>query len=193
MEKKRSIWIFTGFLSTSTALFLLFVPEIMNGFETLKLYVNSWEFSGFLFRSLRTMSIHQTFIRIFLGSVFFFFLLFLTLKTDGDKKDESARLQQHLQIFHSISMAYLLLTPTFHPWYALYLAAFLPFVPDAASICLSWSVFISYYILIVFKETGLWQEGDLMALLVFSAPVSAFFCQFLTKRFFQNRQVTAAE
>ena len=71
-------------------------------------------------------------------------------------------------------MAYLLLTPTLHPWYALYLVCFLPFAPGAAGLALTWAVFLSYRVLAFKAFSGQWVENDWIPLLIWVAPVLAF-------------------
>jgi hypothetical protein len=66
------------------------------------------------------------------------------------------------------------LTPTLHPWYALYLAALLPFAGGTAGLVLSWSVLLSYRVLILYAVTGKWMESDGIPLLVMAGPAAAW-------------------
>jgi hypothetical protein len=66
-----------------------------------------------------------------------------------------------------------MLTPTLHPWYGLYLVAFLPFAPGAAGIVLSWSVILGYRVLMDYRLSGLWLEDSLTSFLIISAPLLA--------------------
>ncbi len=70
-------------------------------------------------------------------------------------------------------MAFLFFTPTLHPWYGLYLVAFLPFAAGPAGFVLSWSILLSYRVLILYGLTGDWVENDWVAFLILCAPVSA--------------------
>lgn len=174
---------------TLSFLCIVFLPDIMNGFSTLRLYMTDWEFSGFLYRSFRSVGMPSLVIRGLLGVVFLSIVIFHTLKSVNDKPIHGL-----IRQFHAVSFAYLMLTPTLHPWYAIYLVAFLPFLPGVSGICLSWSVFLSYYVLIAYKSVGLWQESDVMAIFVFSAPVLAWACKAtMNKLTFQYTQVNAAE
>jgi len=174
---------------TLFVLCLVFLPDIMNGFSTLRLYMTDWEFSGFLYRSFRSAGMPSLVIRGLLAVVFLSIVIFHTLKSVNDQTIHGLICQ-----FHAFSFAYLMLTPTLHPWYAIYLVAFLPFLPGVSGICLSWSVFLSYYVLIAYKSVGLWQESDVMAILVFSAPVLAWaFKATMNKLTSQYKQVNAAE
>ena len=65
-------------------------------------------------------------------------------------------------------LAYLLLTPVLHPWYALYLVCLLLFVPGPAGLTLSWSVFLSYQVLIPYNILGEWVENDVTSISPFT-------------------------
>jgi hypothetical protein len=54
--------------------------------------------------------------------------------------------------------AYILLSPTVHPWYMLWILPFMPFFPSAAWIALSSLVFLAYEILIDYSLGGAWIE-----------------------------------
>ena len=79
-------------------------------------------------------------------------------------------------------MAFLLLTPTLHPWYAIYLTAFLPFAAGSAGLTLSWSVFLAYRVLILYGTTGQWVENDVVPILIISAPAGAALIGQIMKR-----------
>jgi len=87
-----------------------------------------------------------------------------------------------LQAFSRVTVVFLFLTPTFHPWYALYLVCFLPFTLGTARLVLSWGVFLSYYVLILYKPHGLWLENDRVPLWIWLAPACAFVLAALFKR-----------
>jgi hypothetical protein len=76
--------------------------------------------------------------------------------------------------FYATAMSFLFLTPTLHPWYALYLASFLPFATGPAGIAFSWSVFLAYRVVILYGLTGQWVENDFIPFLIVSAPAAAF-------------------
>lgn len=72
----------------------------------------------------------------------------------------------------------LLLAPTVHPWYALWLVPGLALSFEAPWVALSWLVFLAYEVLAGYRATGLWEEaawvrwaeyGPVYALLAWSA------------------------
>ncbi len=83
--------------------------------------------------------------------------------------------------FYAIAMAFLLLTPTLHPWYGLILAAFLPFAAGPAGLVLSWSVFLAYRVLILYGLTGEWIESDKIPFLIAIAPAAALAATIINK------------
>ena len=54
--------------------------------------------------------------------------------------------------------AYVLLSPTLHPWYMLWIMPFMPFFPSAAWLTLSVLVFLAYEVLIDYSLSGVWVE-----------------------------------
>jgi hypothetical protein len=83
---------------------------------------------------------------------------------------------------YGIAMAMLLLTPTLQPWYALSLAAFLPFCAGPAGIVLCWAVFLTYLVQIPYFILGTWIEDPCITAAVFLAPVVAWLTTRLTQR-----------
>jgi len=55
--------------------------------------------------------------------------------------------------------AYLLLTPTLHPWYVLWVVAFLPLFPSPSWLSFSGLVFLAYWVLDGYRSAGVWQES----------------------------------
>jgi len=55
--------------------------------------------------------------------------------------------------------AYILLSPTMHPWYLLWILPFLPFFPSPAWMLFSGLVFLAYEVLIGYSSTGIWHEN----------------------------------
>lgn len=180
LVKKRMRLIFAfGFIFGSAVLIFPFLPELTNLFGTLNLYVQNWEFSGFLFRLLRNLTSSGSLTRV---TLFFFFLsgtLFLYLNLWNKRfrvhSDQNADdFMYSVKTFYLTTMTFLLLTTTLYPWYVLTLVALFPFTAGAAGIVLSWTVFLSYRVLIAYTYSGHWIEDDITPALIFLAPVVAF-------------------
>ena len=54
--------------------------------------------------------------------------------------------------------AYVLLSPTMHPWYLLWVLPFLPFFPHPAWLLFSGLIVLAYEVLMDYVHTGVWQE-----------------------------------
>ncbi len=163
-----------GFLISSTAMFVLFWPEVRTSFHTLFIYAANWEFSGFLFRWLRVATGSGVAARLVIVVVFVTALVIIYVRhCKTDHSSSLFRMQEISKCFYLSAMAFLFLTPTLHPWYVLYMVAFLPFAAGPAGIVFSWSIFLAYRVVILYGLTGQWMEDDLVPLLVVIAPASA--------------------
>jgi hypothetical protein len=94
-----------------------------------------------------------------------------------------------MKTLYGITFSFLLLTPTLHPWYALYLAGLFPFTAGVAGLVLTWTVFLSYHVQIRYLLLGQWIENDLIAAAIWIAPVLAFVICKVIKRLVR-RQAT---
>lgn len=189
-QLKRVGW---GFFISTLVMTGLFWPGIQNGFHTLFLYAANWEFAAFAFRMLRHILDSGTSSRLILAAAFSMItgVIYFRCFRAGNKKLKQNSAHNALlvfQAFYALSMAFLLLTPTLHPWYALYLAAFLPFAAGPAGIILSWSVFLGYRVVIGYAVTGQWLESDLMPVLIVAGPAVAFIASAVLKKsaFYKN-------
>ena len=54
---------------------------------------------------------------------------------------------------------HLVLAPTLHPWYVLWVVPFLPLFPNPAWVSLSGLVFLAYWVLDGYRSTGVWWES----------------------------------
>ncbi|MFA6687175.1 MAG: glycosyltransferase 87 family protein [Desulfuromonas sp.] len=164
-----------------------FWPELRNGIHTLHLYAQHWEFSGFAFRILRHWTESGQNARILLGGSFCLIFGWQWLRLYAFHAHTNNRCAPpFVGACMYITLAFLLLTPTLHPWYALYLLAFIPLAPSLASfsagITLSWAVLLSYQVAATRVMSGIWQESTLLSFYVFAAPVSALCITLLLAR-----------
>ncbi|MEI8356417.1 MAG: hypothetical protein WCG31_10070 [Deltaproteobacteria bacterium] len=75
---------------------------------------------------------------------------------------------------YTITLAFLLSTPTLQPWYALNLAVFLPFCAGPAGLIICWVVFLTYQVQIHYFIMGKWVENQYVSAALFLAPVTAW-------------------
>jgi len=175
-----------GFLVTLAALILPFLPQLTNALSSLNAYARNWEFAGFAFNTLRALTGSGAIARLLLSCGFLLTVAAITLRLaarlkHGASPAEGGRLA--VEACYAIALALLLLTPTLQPWYALCLAAFLPFCAGPAGLVLCWSVFLTYQVQIPYFILGEWIENPLVTAAVFLAPVAAY----LGSRCFRGR------
>jgi hypothetical protein len=202
-KRRRAVFV-AGFVLGAAGLTLPFVPGIRGMFTVLSTYVQNWEFSGFAFRALRGMTSSGDSARLVLGFVFLFTAAVLygrlllgnqssieqgtrgrsydTHPNDWPGPPDKDGFLKVIKVFYALTMAFLFLTPTFHPWYALYLACLLPFTGGAAGLVLSWSVFFSYRVLIPYEILGRWIEDDYTSALIWFAPACAYLLVLVARR-----------
>lgn len=176
-ERRR----FLGIVLLSLFFFsLLFWPQLTNGLDTLGLYARHWEFSGLLFRWFRGLLNDGDTARLLLGGLLLIGLLWLSYVLKRTPSWSNL-----IRAVAAMLLLFLLLTPTLHPWYGLYLCALLPLLDGAlaaAGTALCWSVLLSYQVIAVHAVSGQWLESNLLAGYVFSAPVSVLILRFILRQ-----------
>jgi hypothetical protein len=175
---RSSLFFCTGLAAGTGLLTLPFIPEVAKGLTTFSTYLRHWEFSGFAFRTLRRITSSGDFARLLLALGFFTFLgvemtRFGLKRSTLSTVPESA-MNPTLESFYRIAICFLLLTPTLYPWYTLHLIWLFPFILGPAGLTLSWSVFLSYYVVMIQAISGQWMENDRIPFLIVAAPFSAF-------------------
>jgi len=163
-----------AFLLSLLALTLPFCPELRNGLQTLHTYAANWEFGSFSFRSLCFLTGSPKVARMIIGGCFFLAATWRYLHFHRSVQTSPGhRPLAMVETFYALSLLYLLLTPTLHPWYGLYMVLFLPFAAGPCGLILSWSLLLGYQVLIFYTLLGQWRENDLIAFLTWIGPVTA--------------------
>lgn len=260
LPRGRKATFCAGFLAGGIILSAPFLPDLFKELDTLAIFAGRWEFSGFIYRSLKKASLSGSMARNILYALFLLLaaVLYGSFRSGrnsphcpGNKEDRLAAsagneaiqgepsawglgmvpvtggetapltgyetVEQALPVFldrqtrckrcpknrkprgtrtgvprklplllmntfYKVSMAFLLLTPTLYPWYALPFAALLPFAAGPSGLVLSWSVFLSYQVLIPYTLFGVWAEPPYSAAVIWLAPACAFLLSVLFKR-----------
>jgi len=206
--KKRGFILCVGFAVSSFILITLFTPEIKNSLLTLDIYLKQWEFSGFFFRILREIThsgeIARKILLTFFLSVaaYIYISLFVSLKrgvntkrSHGPKGVPVTQAEEIMFLFKSfywLIFSFLLFTPTLHPWYALYLAVVLPFHPEVSGIIFTFSVLLSYKVLIPYYYLGEWVEDDITAAFVCLPPLIAAISTPILLKILKKRRKSSA-
>lgn len=174
---RRRVLFLAGGVAGVLLLVLPFLPQVAAILGSLDTYARHWEFSGFAFRTLRAVTGSGTVARLVLVGLFLATVAGSTLWLNHRLRwavSAADRLRATLAACYGVALAFLLLTPTLHPWYALCLAVFLPFCAGPASLTLCWSVFLAYQVQISYFIEGNWQERSWVAAALFGAPVAAW-------------------
>ncbi len=172
---KRRYFI-AGGIGAVALLVLPFLPNLINMTSSLDSYAKNWEFAGFAFTTLRAVTGSGMLARQLLSASFLLIVSVTTFRLSQRMKqtkisDSKAFLT--MKACYVIASAFLLLTPTLQPWYALTLAAFLPFCAGPAGLVLCWVVFLTYQVQIPYFILGQWLENPYVTAAVFLAPVTA--------------------
>lgn len=172
----RRLHFAAGFLGASALLLLPFLPQLSNLLLTLKAYAQNWEFAGFAFTGLRFLTGSGTAARLILSCSFLLLASLITLRLAADlsRVEPAQRPVAALSACYRIAIALLLCTPTLQPWYAIFLAAFLPFAAGPAGLVLCWAVFLTYQVQIPYFIEGQWRESAPVTAAVFLAPLTAW-------------------
>ena len=172
----RRIHFAGGFLGAAAALVLPFMPQLINMLHTLQAYARHWEFAGFAFTVLRFLTGSGTAARLILSCSFLLFATAIPLRLAAEIKglEPAPRAARTLRACYAIALALLLCTPTLQPWYALFLAAFLPFGAGGAGLVLCWVVFLTYRVQIPYFIMGEWIESPQVTAALFLAPAAAW-------------------
>lgn len=138
---------------------LFYLPYATAGkqlFHGLLVYGDKWRFNDSLF----TLSLYLTgsleYSKVFIGALFLLTVLIRFVQPPDPIKTA-----------YVLIGAYLLLTPTFQPWYMVWIIPFLCLFPNPAWILLSGLVMASYHVLILFAQIGVWKEAEWIRLVQF--------------------------
>ena len=85
-----------------------------------------------------------------------------------------ARSREPWDGFLVVSLAFVLLTPTLHPWYLLWLIPAAVVTRSAAAYLLSCTVLLQYRVLDGWRARGVWEEDSAMRWWVFAIPLIWF-------------------
>ena len=187
VPKGRRRYFISGCSGMMMLLVVPFLPDLLNMISSLDTYATHWEFAGFAFNLLRTVTGSGTLARQLLAASFIILCCIATYRLAQQLKQAGtpdSKGFQTLKICYIIAMAFLLFTPTLQPWYALTLAVFLPFCAGPAGLVLCWAVFLTYQVQIPYFILGQWHEDPYVTAAVFMAPASASFLSIIFSNIF---------
>jgi len=162
---------------------VIVIPFMLDG--TLPLpglfsYINRWEFNGGIFQLsvsilnfldvkeyqwlaasfsgyLETFYINYAFYYKVCAMLIFAVVLFDQLKKLGATSEFSSI--NYIQRSFVITAVFLLLTPTLHPWYLIWVIPFLIFIPNLSWLLFTFLIQASYFVLKDYAIVSRWQES----------------------------------
>jgi hypothetical protein len=150
------------FCIASVIFYLPFLDAGRKLFESLLVYSEHWVFNASLYEAIlwsRTSPLQARGISLILLILIVTFIFFRYAQKKSDEQEEAI----YYVSFVTLG-GFLLLTPTLHPWYLCWIVPFLVIFPNRAWIYFTGSVFLSYFILKGYVETGVWKENIVVKL-----------------------------
>jgi len=129
---------------------------IANMFEGLLTYAQHWRFNAGLYRALEWALVYSTLAKMVAAAV-------VTLVVVNSVRN---RWSIERTLFW-ITGTVLVLSPTVHPWYLLWMVPLLAVRPNRGWIYLTGSVFLAYYGLGSFQASGVWPEPLWLQLMIY--------------------------
>ena len=174
VPRPRRVTFLAGFVMMSVALTLPFLPPLTNMLVSLEVYARNWEFAGFAFTTLRTLTGSGPVARCLLAGVLVMIVGVVCFRLKKRLNHELTTTGMGLAALaasYTITLSFLMLSPTLQPWYALSLAVLLPFCASPAGLLLCWAVFLTYQVQIAYFISGKWTENLYVTAAVFWAPL----------------------
>lgn len=144
---RRRAWLLLA--ATAVTVAALFVPFWEAGptlWTGLRTYARHWEFNSAVYRLLRSAALSDAATRTVLAGA----LAAAAIAIAWRARSASAAAMASMT-------AFLVLSPTVFPWYAIPAVAFLPLHPDWGVLVFSGLLALSYVPLPLFRATGLWM------------------------------------
>ena len=155
-NRLRDFWPILWFPALTFGGYALFLEARFQLFAGLSTYLDKWRFNDALFSIfyylLKEPALEPDDAALLAAKQIFALLLAIVALWSGWKTADPFR------ALFFIMGTYLLLTPTLHPWYLLWILPLMPLFPNTAWLLLSGLVIFSYNALFRELDTGLWVE-----------------------------------
>ncbi len=137
-------------------LYSVFIINAHNIFYSLNVYLKTWEFNGSIYKIINWFTKNQILTRKILLIIFIFSWIYINLKFTS--------IFQRLLF---LSVSFILISPTVHPWYGLWILAFLSFNLIFEIYLFLLFLPLSYYVLGKYLSVGVWQENNFITLIIY--------------------------
>jgi hypothetical protein len=140
--------------------YLPFIDVGWRVFGSLHTYASTWEFNAPFYSLLRETGISSDTSRVILSLIFFTGVAAVSLKPIPA-----------IQATYYVLGMFIILTPTLHPWYVVWIVPFLCFYGNRGWLAMSGLIVLAYVVLIQYRETGVWEEEGWVRWLIFIGSV----------------------
>lgn len=130
---------------------------------SLGVYAEFWAFNAPLFGLLSDLGMDGQSARIVLGTGLMVVVLAVTLTH-----------MPPIQAAYYVVGTFIVMTPTMHPWYVLWIVPFLCFYGNRGWITMSGLVVLAYWVLSGYRESGVWVEETWVRWTIFLIPALVY-------------------
>lgn len=152
---------------------IFYLPFIFTGkvFEALTNFTVNWTFNGFIFDLLNFILNDNQKTRFICGIIFL--IIYLLIIFSKQKLLDKI----YLSIFFL-----LIFSPVVHPWYAVWLAVLLPFIPKKSGIAFTGLISLTVFTILIYQTTSVWNDYIFILLLEYLPVVFIFVREFYKPR-----------
>ncbi len=150
------------FICLLMLLYLPFLQDFIKNFQSLQIYLQSWEFNGSLYKIFSIFIKNKFYVRLLLLMIFVVFWIFVNV-----------RIKNIFKKFLYLILGFLICSPTVHPWYGLWILPFLCFEYTIEIYSFLILLPFSYHVLDKYLSQGIWQEDNFITFLIY-LPVVLF-------------------
>ena len=151
----RPVRVLAAFVVTIVAFYLPYANAGRGLLGGLGVYAGAWRFNDGLFRVLSWLAISPLAAKLVAAAIVLFVVL------------QSVRNEWTLErSAFWVTGAVLMLSPTVHPWYLLWMVPLIAIRPNRAWLYLTGSVFLAYYGLGTYRSEGVWPEPWWLKLII---------------------------
>ena len=145
--RHRNKWPYLVLVAMTILFYVPFYSADSHLFTGLSVYSKTWQANDSIFYALNLLLNNPFTAKMVVAFIFFTVFLYVYIKISDFPKACFAALG-----------SFLILLPTLHPWYVLWIIPFLVITPNRAWIWLTMSTAAFYHILIDYFEKDVWQE-----------------------------------
>ncbi len=146
--RPQTVWPVVIFAALVAGGYLPYLEAGENLFAGLLIYAEHWSFNAPVFDILSHLLGNPFWARTVIAVVFAGAVILLTFSR-----------MPPIQVGFFLVGTFLLITPTLHPWYAIWIIPFMVFYRQPAWLVFTGLIAISYHVVIKYASEGIWEEA----------------------------------